>query len=269
MRLDKLTIGSAKGSPTHQFKNLKNVTIDFDQDHWVTVVIGWNGTGKSNVLEALAIIFRDLIAKKRTPAFAYQLTYRMGAGESRRRIHIDADPDREKDAFLIHVAHAKQVKQNDLTHSLLDFGDDADKSPPGKPIKLTTFFNADAEYLPRYVFSYYSGESPRMHEVFRPWEAHEVSAVVAVVVVQSTADGVVMASGATETYANPTPGKVWTPTPNSKQEWDAEALVRRDDEKDVALSEGAAVAYAWALIVDVAGQVTPLPWTVHLMLKKK
>lgn len=78
MRLDKLTIGSAKNSPTHQFKNLKNVTIDFDQDHWVTVVIGWNGTGKSNVLEALAIIFRDLIARKRTPAFAFQLAYRMG-----------------------------------------------------------------------------------------------------------------------------------------------------------------------------------------------
>lgn len=78
MRLDKLTIGSVKDSPTHQFKNLKNVTIDFDQDHWVTVVIGWNGTGKSNVLEALAIIFRDLIAKKRIPGFAFQLAYRMG-----------------------------------------------------------------------------------------------------------------------------------------------------------------------------------------------
>ncbi|HCG0729608.1 TPA: hypothetical protein NJJ48_006555, partial [Pseudomonas aeruginosa] len=50
MRLDKLTIGSPKKSRTHQFKNLKNVTIDFEQDHWVTVVIGWNGTGKSNVL---------------------------------------------------------------------------------------------------------------------------------------------------------------------------------------------------------------------------
>lgn len=46
MRLDKLTLGSAENSPTHQFKNLKDVTIDFDQDHWVTV-IGWNGTGKS------------------------------------------------------------------------------------------------------------------------------------------------------------------------------------------------------------------------------
>ena len=157
MRLDKLTIGSAKDSPTHQFKNLKNVTIDFDQNHWVTVVIGWNGTGKSNVLEALAIIFRDLIAKKRTPAFAFQLAYRMGSGENLRHIYIDADPDREKDAFLICVA------------SVLDFGDDADKSPQGEPIKLTAFLNTDNEYLPRYVFSYYSGESPRMHEVFRPY----------------------------------------------------------------------------------------------------
>jgi hypothetical protein len=31
MRLDKLTIGSLKDSPSHQFKNLKNVTIDFAQ----------------------------------------------------------------------------------------------------------------------------------------------------------------------------------------------------------------------------------------------
>ncbi|WP_069707136.1 AAA family ATPase [Burkholderia seminalis] len=169
MRLDKLTIGSAKNSPTHQFKNLKNVAIDFDQDHWVTVVIGWNGTGKSNVLEALAIIFRDLIAKKRTPAFAFQLAYRIGAGENLRNIHIDADPDREKDAFLICVADARQIAQNNTVHRVLDFGGEADKTPQGEPIKLTNFLNSDAEYLPRYVFSYYSGESPRMHEVFRPY----------------------------------------------------------------------------------------------------
>jgi predicted ATPase len=166
MRIDKLTIGSAKDSPTHQFKNLKNVTINFDQDHWVTVVIGWNGTGKSNVLEALAIIFRDLIAKKRTPAFAFQLAYRMGSGENLRHIHIDADPDREKDDFLIRVADARQ---NELVNSLFDFGDDVARSPQGEPIKLTAFLKADREYLPRYVFSYYSGESPRMHEVFRPY----------------------------------------------------------------------------------------------------
>jgi len=168
MRLDRLTIGSVKDSATHQFKNLKNVTIDFDQDHWVTVVIGWNGTGKSNVLEALAIIFRDLIAKKRTPAFAFQLAYRMGSGDTLRLIHIDADPDREKDHFIIHVANARQAKQAALINSVLEF-DPPDTKPVGHPIKLAAFLKGDAEYLPRYVFSYYSGESPRMHEVFRPY----------------------------------------------------------------------------------------------------
>ena len=168
MRLDKLTIGSAKDSRTHQFKNLKNVTIDFDQDHWVTVVIGWNGTGKSNVLEALAIIFRDLIGKKRTPAFAFQLAYRMGEGESVRHIHIDADPDREQEPFTIHVATYVQARGEGTLIPFIE-GEEAVSALRGKAIKLTAFLNADAEYLPRYVFSYYSGESPRMHEVFRPY----------------------------------------------------------------------------------------------------
>lgn len=168
MRLDKLTIGSAKDSQAHQFKNLKNVTIDFDQDHWVTVVIGWNGTGKSNVLEALAIIFRDLIGKKRTPAFAFQLVYRMGVGENLRHIHIDADPDREKEPFTIHVASDAQARGEGTLTPFIE-GEAPVSALRGKAIKLTAFLNADSEYLPRYVFSYYSGESPRMHEVFRPY----------------------------------------------------------------------------------------------------
>lgn len=169
MRLDKLTIGSPKDSYTHQFKNLKNVEIDFDEGHWVTVVIGWNGTGKSNVLEALAIIFRDLIANKRTPAFAFKLDYRMGSDANLRHIHIDADPDRTKDPFQIYVADPEQIKQYKQVQSVSSADTKADKTPPGKPIRLTTFLKADIEHLPRYVFSYYSGESQRMHEVFRPY----------------------------------------------------------------------------------------------------
>jgi predicted ATPase len=176
MRLDKLTIGSAKDSPTHQFKNLKNVTINFDQDHWVTVVIGWNGAGKSNVLEALAIIFRDLITyksmapekRKGVPRFAFELAYRMGVGASRRYIHIDADPDRKKEPFIIHVATDAQARGEG---TLIPFMEDEEQVSAlrGESVKLTAFLNADTEYLPRYVFSYYSGESPRMHEVFRPY----------------------------------------------------------------------------------------------------
>ncbi|WP_275166489.1 AAA family ATPase [Citrobacter koseri] len=165
MRLDKLTIGSEKESPSHRFKNLKNVTIDFYQAHWVTVVIGWNGTGKSNVLEALAIIFRDFITKKRTPAFSFHLRYFMGSGDNLRLIDIDADPDREKDLFIIYVDDS--VKYNEYVPEILDA--EGNLRPAGNPIKLSVFLNSEEKYLPRYVFSYYSGESSRMHDVFRPY----------------------------------------------------------------------------------------------------
>lgn len=168
MRLDKLTLGSAKESPTHQFKNLKNVTIDFDEDHWVTVVIGWNGTGKSNVLEALAIIFRDLIAEKRTPEFAFQLAYRMGRGDSVLHIHIDADPDREKEPFTIHVATDAEARGEGTLIPFTD-GEAQISALRGKTVKLTAFLADQVQHLPRYVFSYYSGESTRMHDIFLPY----------------------------------------------------------------------------------------------------
>ncbi|MDH1341106.1 AAA family ATPase [Ectopseudomonas oleovorans] len=168
MRLDKLTIGSPKSSSKHQFKNLKNIVIDFDQDHWVTVVIGWNGTGKSNVLEALAIIFRDLIVEESKPAFAFKLAYRMGAGTNLRHIHIDADPDREREPFTIHIATDAEARGEGTLIPFME-GEEPVSALRGKAITLAAFLKADSEYLPRYVFSYYSGESSRMYEIFEPY----------------------------------------------------------------------------------------------------
>lgn len=168
MRLDKITIGSTKDSPTHCFKNLKSVTVDFDQKHWITVVIGWNGTGKSNVLEALAIIFRDLIQGERKPAFAYNLNYRMGSGDEILHINIDADPDREREALVIHVATNAEAKGAGTLTPFIE--GEPDTSPlRGKKVTLKAFFEAGSQYLPRYVFAYYSGESDRLYEVFKPY----------------------------------------------------------------------------------------------------
>lgn len=52
MRLDKLYI--------EDFKNLKQFSIDFDEREMTTVLIGHNGTGKSNLIEAIVTLFRDL-----------------------------------------------------------------------------------------------------------------------------------------------------------------------------------------------------------------
>lgn len=168
MRLDKITIGSAKDSPTHCFKNLKDVTVDFDQKHWITVVIGWNGTGKSNVLEALAILFRDLIQGERRPAFAYNLSYRMGSGDDTLHINIDADPDRKRDALIIHVASDAEAKGAGTLTPFIE-GEPEISPLRGKKLSLKAFFEAGERYLPRFVFAYYSGESDRLYEVFKPY----------------------------------------------------------------------------------------------------
>jgi len=155
MRVDKLRIGSSKDSPTHQFKNLKDVTIDFDQDEWVTIVIGWNGTGKSNVLEALAIIFRELIGTRRTPhiEFAFELIYKIGRAEMQRIISIKHDPDKRQ-PFLITTTAAATSNSGAPSAS--------------RKLRLREFLDDEAN-LPRYVFSYYSGESSRMRDVFSPY----------------------------------------------------------------------------------------------------
>lgn len=155
MRLYKLTLGSPKDSPTHQFKNLKDITIDFDEKHWVTVVIGWNGTGKSNVLEAIALIFRELISPKRKPKleFYFKLHYSIGLGSNEKQIFIEHDPDKATDKFLINISTKKlpSIKNEEI-----------------KSIKINKFIEDDTN-LPKYVFSYYSGESSRMHEIFSPY----------------------------------------------------------------------------------------------------
>lgn len=168
MRLDRITIGSPKDSPTHQFKNLKNVSIKFDQKHWITVVIGWNGTGKSNVLEALATIFRDLIQGVRKPAFAFNLEYRISTGASALRINIDADPDRPRDALIVHVATDPEAKSKDSLITSAEGGLDT-SALRGKKLPLKDLFDPALGFLPRYVFAYYSGESDRLYQVFRPY----------------------------------------------------------------------------------------------------
>ena len=78
MKLDKLWI--------KDFKNLKDFTIDFDEEQKTTVLIGHNGTGKSNLIEALVIIFRDLDLGK-PPYLAYRLDYLC----RNYRVQIEAD----------------------------------------------------------------------------------------------------------------------------------------------------------------------------------
>ncbi|WP_457570768.1 AAA family ATPase [Desulfovulcanus sp.] len=156
MRLDRFWIG--------EYKNLKDVTVDFDEDHWVTVVIGWNGTGKSNVLEALASLFRDLVMKEKAPSFPYKLRYRIHDSW----VNIEADPVRKKDKYIIHVTDSSDSKKEAAKLN----SDKVQEWPTeGKKISLPQFLKKQDAYLPRYIFGYYSGTSDRMQDVFKKYLA--------------------------------------------------------------------------------------------------
>jgi predicted ATP-binding protein involved in virulence len=66
LRIDKFWI--------QEFKNLRDFRIDFDEGQMTTVLIGRNGTGKSNLIEAIVVAFRDLDLGK-PPTFNYDLSY--------------------------------------------------------------------------------------------------------------------------------------------------------------------------------------------------
>ncbi|MGS2718279.1 AAA family ATPase [Eionea flava] len=172
MRLASFTIGSDKKGDKQRFKNLKNVSIDFDENEWITVVIGWNGTGKSNVLEALATLFRDLIMAKdqwgvaNKPSFAYKIRYFCHGKD----IAIDADPDREGDFYHIHFRELDVTNVDEETQEQGLLFDRSNSKPSSLvAIKFSDFRRQKESFLPKYIFGYYSGHSERMYEVFRPY----------------------------------------------------------------------------------------------------
>ncbi|MTD27811.1 AAA family ATPase [Erwinia sorbitola] len=162
MKVDKLHIRS-------RFKNLENVTVDFDQDHLMTVIVGRNGSGKSNVLEALVSIFRNLDLGE-APPFSYELVYRLGEPHSIEQpsdrwleVIIDADPTRGT------LAKQYEVCVRDLLSGETPADMFAEK-PQGITIpfsKVKRDKEGSAPYLPKYVFAYYSGPSDRLERYFR------------------------------------------------------------------------------------------------------
>lgn len=161
MKVDKLHIRS-------RFKNLENVVVDFDKSHLMTVMVGRNGSGKSNVLEALVAIFRNLDLGE-APQFSYKLIYRLGQepdlneqSESWVEVTVDADPERGT------LAKQYQVTVRDLSRSqesdLLGKPRDRIRVPFSK-VKRDN--SGNAPYLPKYVFAYYSGPSDRLERHFK------------------------------------------------------------------------------------------------------
>ena len=124
MRLNKLWISS--------FKNLHDFRIEFDDQSQRTVLVGQNGTGKSNLIEALVNIFRNLDLDE-DPPFAYNLAYSCKG----HYVVVDADPTRKSGRVRFRVDEETVARKSF-----------------GRP------------YLPNHIFGYYSGVSDRLERYF-------------------------------------------------------------------------------------------------------
>jgi len=120
MRLNKLYIEG--------FKNLDEFTLDFSNNDGLTVLIGNNGSGKSNILEAISMIFIDLKAENNNYGLNYTLEYEI---------------------------ENKQIKIDNYCESRIFTIDDEESQ------------NLKKEYLPQQVIACYSGEVTRLWDIYR------------------------------------------------------------------------------------------------------
>lgn len=121
-----------------KYKNLENIDIEFDKSYLTTVLLGWNGTGKSNLLEVLIAIFRDLDFGE-VSSFQYKIKY-ICRGNI---VSITSGNDR----------NLYKICVND------------------EDVSFAKFTHQDSYgFRPDHVFGYYSGFSGRMSAYF---EKHE------------------------------------------------------------------------------------------------
>jgi predicted ATPase len=156
-----------------QFKNLKDFELNLQSNsNDIFVTVGKNGTGKSNLLEALVLIFRNLFLYEKQniaqiqenskyPLFDFVMEYE--CNEHFVKVELKKKPTDEPDLF--------SVKEE----TLVDFAEREylffTKEGSRYISRNKKFFYAkntqnNYEYLPKYVFAYYSGISNRLEEHF-------------------------------------------------------------------------------------------------------
>ncbi|MER9241251.1 AAA family ATPase [Mesorhizobium sp. M0633] len=123
------------------FKNLEDVTVDFSSAGDAVVLVGQNGSGKSNLLEVIATIFRDLAFREET-LFAYELRYQIRSATISIEHSRSAKSGRRTSVSVKHVGERRQRK-----------------------ISMDEFYDGQS-YLPANIFGYYSGTRQNLQRIF-------------------------------------------------------------------------------------------------------
>lgn len=122
------------------YRNLKDVTVDFDKESLTTVVIGENGSGKSNLIEAIVEVFRahDL-DQPGNIRFNYEIEYMI------RGWHVTVGNRGSEKTYILR-AHQGE--------------------PGGIEVEAQDYRMRD-QFLPDLIFGYYSGSGSRLEGLFK------------------------------------------------------------------------------------------------------
>ena len=136
------------------FKNLRDIRVHFDRESPYTVLVGENGSGKSNLLEALALIFRNLDLDEEAP-FSYELKYRC----SNHDVAVLAKENRYP------KFRAKPIGGG--AYETLSRRKFMSVDEDGRPV-----------YRPTFVFGYYSGPGDRLASIFEKHRERYYAAII-------------------------------------------------------------------------------------------
>jgi predicted ATPase len=144
-----------------QFRNLRNLEVNFATELEPVAsattsepkrirshaLIGQNGTGKSNLIEALITLFRD-VDLDREAAFDYTLEYEIRG----HIVRIQADTAKQKRPYV-------WVDGDRVSQEYLIKNDPPEKVPQDK--------RRGPRLLPTHIFAYYSGRNERIEQLFQ------------------------------------------------------------------------------------------------------
>ena len=129
------------------YKNLKDIYLSFEST-LITLLVGQNGLGKSNLIEILAIIFRDLYSIRE------KKQYREGISL--------------KDSFdysIEYECHGKMIKI-DYLNGDINFYKRNSKTKKYEELSFARFKKESNLLLPDRIIGYYSGENKRIKQLW-------------------------------------------------------------------------------------------------------
>lgn len=116
-----------------KFKNFKDFEINFTKDNY-EVIIGENGTGKSNLFEVIIEIFLFLLEDKKDSPFDFEISYEI----NNNKVKVISE-------------------KNKVIYKL----DETEEEKVGKPLK---------KFLPETLMLYYSGKNERINNYLSKYE---------------------------------------------------------------------------------------------------